>query len=124
MESTGILVSTSQPADNVHLPRQFAILQSGSYRADPYPVARANPKAKNGHLSNPFLRHFPSPVPLRTEICFGLRLPCRCSASRARENQIATERRKYHRRVAGLAVQTSPGPVTSIVTGQSSASHF
>jgi hypothetical protein len=34
------------------------MLRPGSYIADPYPAARANPKAKNGHFSNPFLRHF------------------------------------------------------------------
>src|SRR6267143_2288680 len=40
-------------------PRQSAMLQSGSYRADPYPVARANPKAKTDtcptHSSDTFL---------------------------------------------------------------------
>src|SRR6266853_2900157 len=56
-------------------PRQSAMLQSGSYRADPYPVARANPKAKTDTCPTHSSDTFPSPVPLGTEICFGLRLP-------------------------------------------------
>src|SRR5467141_2937233 len=67
MESTGILVSTSQPADNVHLAPSICnapvrFLQSRSLSS-----GQSKSQSQNGHLSNPFLRNFSfsSPAPHR-----------------------------------------------------------
>src|SRR5882762_2253041 len=92
MESTGILVSTSQPADNVHLAPSICNAPVRFLESRSLSSGQSKSQSQNGHLSNPFLRHFSFSSPARHRNLFRSTAPFRCSASRARKNQIATER--------------------------------
>src|SRR5882762_8703972 len=65
MESTGILVSTSQPADNVHLAPSICNAPARFLESRCLPCGQSKSQSQNGHLSNPFLRHFSFSSPAR-----------------------------------------------------------